>query len=139
MNSKLEHSTYSEHAFSNRLKYGVSLLSVFVGLFVWFWFDDAMRVQQLGLASTVASVGRIVAVILTFSVAIALFWTTEKGRQLRHFFVESRFELRKVIWLDSQETLRLTMVVIMVVAILSLLLGGFDVIIQKLTQWFLSR
>ena len=139
MNSKLEHSTYSEHPFSNRLKYGVSLLSVLVGLFVWFWFDDAMRVQQLGLASTVASVVRIVAVILTFGVAITLLWTTEKGRQLRHFFAESRFELRKVIWLDSQETLRLTMVVILVVGILSLLLGGFDVIIQKLTQWFLSR
>lgn len=33
----------------------------------------------------------------------------------------------------------MTWVVIVVVLILSLLLGGFDFLIQKLTQWFLSR
>ena len=139
MNSKLEHSSHAAPQFSNRLKYGIGLLSVVAGLFVWFWFDDALRAQQLGLAPTVAILVRLGTVILTFGVAIVLWWSTEKGRLLRLFLVESRFELRKVIWLDPQESLRLTMVVIVVVGILSLLLGGFDFIIQKLTQWFLSR
>ena len=139
MNSKIEHSSHPSPQFSSRLKYGLGLLSVVAGLFAWFWFDDALRAQQLGLAATAATLVRVGTVILTFGAAVVLWWSTEKGRQFRLFLVESRFELRKVIWLDPQESLRLTVVVIVVVGILSLLLGGFDFIIQKLTQWFLSR
>ena len=64
---------------------------------------------------------------------------TGKGRDTREFLSESRFELRKVVWPTRQEAIRMTWVVIVVVLILSLLLGGFDFFIQKLTQWFLSR
>ncbi|MBA8634294.1 preprotein translocase subunit SecE [Staphylococcus aureus] len=64
---------------------------------------------------------------------------TGKGRDTREFLSESRFELRKVVWPTRQEAIRMTWVVIVVVLILSLLLGGFDFLIQKLTQWFLSR
>jgi len=55
------------------------------------------------------------------------------------FVSEVRDELRKVVWPTRQEAIRMTWVVIVVVLILSLLLGGFDFLIQKLTQWFLSR
>ena len=62
-----------------------------------------------------------------------------KGRDTREFLVESRFELRKVVWPTRQEAIRMTWVVVIVVIVLSLLLGGFDFVIQKLTQWFLGR
>ena len=65
--------------------------------------------------------------------------STAKGAQTREFFAETRFELRKVVWPTRQEAIRMTWVVIVVVIILSLLLGGFDFVIQKLTQWFLGR
>ena len=61
------------------------------------------------------------------------------GRSAREFLSESRFELRKVVWPTRQEAIRMTWVVVIVVIILSLLLGGFDYIIQKLTQWILGR
>lgn len=64
---------------------------------------------------------------------------TGKGRDTREFLSESRFELRKVVWPTRQEAIRMTWVVIVVVIILSLLLGGFDFLIQKATQWFLGR
>jgi preprotein translocase, SecE subunit, bacterial len=62
-----------------------------------------------------------------------------KGRDTREFLSESRFELRKVVWPTRQEAIRTTWVVIVVVIILSLLLGGFDFVISRLTQWFLGR
>lgn len=78
------------------------------------------------------------AVMLVFAAAASVLMTTAKGRELREFLVESRFELRKVVWPTRHEAIRITWVVIVVITILSLLLGGFDFVIQKLTQWFLS-
>ena len=66
-----------------------------------------------------------------------VFLGTAKGRETREFLVESRFELRKVVWPTRQEALRMTWVVAIVVVILSLLLGGFDWVIQfALKQFF---
>ena len=62
-----------------------------------------------------------------------------KGHDVRDFLSESRFELRKVVWPTRQETTRMTWVVIAVVIILSLILAGFDFVVQKAIQWFLGR
>lgn len=70
---------------------------------------------------------------------IGVFMLTGKGRDTREFLSESRFELRKVVWPTRQEAIRMTWVVMVVVTILSLLLGGFDYVIQWLVQLFLSR
>src|SRR5690606_16381959 len=64
--------------------------------------------------------------------------TTAKGRDTREFLAEARFELRKVVWPTRQEAVRTTWVVFIVVVLLSLLLAGFDFVIQKLVAWFLS-
>ncbi|HHW4680222.1 MAG TPA: preprotein translocase subunit SecE, partial [Xylella taiwanensis] len=78
-------------------------------------------------------------VMLVFAAAALVLMTTAKGRELREFLFESRFELRKVVWPTRQEAIRMTWVVIVIITILSLLLGSFDFVIQKITQWFLSR
>ena len=52
--------------------------------------------------------------------------------------MESRFELRKVVWPTRQEALRMTWVVGIVVVVLSLLLGAFDWIIQALLEQFFT-
>jgi preprotein translocase subunit SecE len=67
-----------------------------------------------------------------------VFLGTAKGRDTKEFLVESRFELRKVVWPTRQEALRMTWVVAIVVTILSLLLGGFDWIIQGLLKLFFT-
>ena len=83
-----------------------------------------------------ARVGAVVAGVIA---GIAVFMTSAKGRETREFLVESRFELRKVVWPTRKDAIRMTWVVIAVVVVLSLLLGGFDFVIQKLTQLFLGR
>src|SRR5690606_38127866 len=64
---------------------------------------------------------------------------SHKGGQVLEFLSESRFELRKVVWPTRQEATRTTWGVILAVIILSLLLAGFDVVIQAAAKWLLGR
>ncbi|MDV3469503.1 preprotein translocase subunit SecE [Stenotrophomonas sp. C3(2023)] len=137
MNSKIEHSKENTANGGDIFKYVIASLLVLAGLFVWFWFSaDSGRAAQLGSWSGQI---RALAVIVGLVGGIGVFMTSGKGRDTREFLSESRFELRKVVWPTRQEAIRMTWVVIVVVIILSLLLGGFDFVIQKLTQWFLGR
>ena len=135
MNSKIEHSK-SAASGGDMVKYVGAGLLVLAGLFVWFWFSTPLRSAQLGAWSGQL---RALAVVVGLVAGGALFMLTAKGHQAREFLSESRFELRKVVWPTRQEAIRMTWVVIVVVIVLSLLLGGFDFVIQKLTQWFLGR
>ncbi len=101
------------------MKYALALLLVAAGLFAFYWFN--------GQWPTVA---RVMSVIGGLVAGAALFMTTTKGADTREFLSESRFELRKVVWPTRQETTRTTWVVIVVVILMSLLLAGFDVVIQ---------
>ncbi|MBV6895107.1 preprotein translocase subunit SecE [Xanthomonas euvesicatoria] len=135
MNSKIEPSK-SASSSADVVKYVVSAALVVAGLFVWFWFSAPERATQLGAWTPQL---RALAVIVGLLAGTFVFLGTGKGRETREFLSESRFELRKVVWPTRQEAIRTTWVVIVVVIILSLLLGGFDFVIQKLTQWFLAR
>lgn len=135
MNSKIEPSKGAASG-GDIAKYVISALLLLAGLFVWFWFEAPERSAQFGAWATPL---RALAVIIGLAAGAAVFFGTGKGRDTREFLSESRFELRKVVWPTRQESIRTTWVVIVAVIILSLLLGGFDFVIQKLTQWFLAR
>ncbi|WP_313442497.1 preprotein translocase subunit SecE [Stenotrophomonas sp.] len=137
MNSKIEHSKDTSATGGDIVKYAVASLLVLAGLFVWFWFSaDSGRAAQLGALTGQL---RALAVVIGLAGGVAVFMLTGKGRDTREFLSESRFELRKVVWPTRQEAIRMTWVVMVVVIILSLLLGGFDYVIQWLVQLFLSR
>ena len=135
MNSKIEPSKNASPS-GDIVKYAVAALLVLAGLFFWFWFSAPERAAQLGAWSSQL---RGLVVIIGLIAGGAVFMLSGKGRDTREFLSESRFELRKVVWPTRQEAIRTTWVVIVVVIILSLLLGGFDFVISRLTQWFLGR
>jgi preprotein translocase subunit SecE len=135
MNSKIEPSKSASPS-GDIVKYVVAALLVLAGLFFWFWFSAPERAAQLGAWSSQL---RGLVVIIGLIAGGAVFMLSGKGRDTREFLSESRFELRKVVWPTRQEAIRTTWVVIVVVIILSLLLGGFDFVISRLTQWFLGR
>ena len=125
MNSKVEQSRSASAG--DIVKYALALLLVVGGVFAFYWFAQwptAMR------ALTVAA-----GVLL----GAAVFALTTKGIQTREFLSEARFELRKVVWPTRQEAMRTTWVVMIAVVILSLILAGFDVVIQAAVKLVLGR
>ncbi|MGH8086080.1 MAG: preprotein translocase subunit SecE [Lysobacter sp.] len=125
MNSKVEQ-TRSTNA-GDIAKYALAVLLVAAGLFAYIWFE-----QWPGALRALAVAGGLVA-------GVAVFLTSHKGAQTLEFLSESRFELRKVVWPTRQEATRTTWVVMLAVVILSLLLAGFDVVIQAAVKWLLGR
>ena len=99
--------------------YAVAVLLVVAGVFAFYWFDGQW---SPGL--------RIGAVVGGLVAALAVFMFSAKGRETREFLSESRFELRKVVWPTRQEATRLTWVVAGVVILISLIMAGFDAIVQ---------
>jgi preprotein translocase subunit SecE len=118
------------------VKYAISALLVLGGLFVWFWFSEPARAAQLGAWAPQL---RGLTVVAGLVAGLLVFLTSSKGRDTREFMSEARFELRKVVWPTRQETTRMAWVVVAVVIIVSLVLAGFDFVVQKVIQWFLGR
>jgi len=125
MNSKVEQPRAANAG--DFVKYALAVLLVAAGVFAYIWFE-----QWPGALRALAVVSGLVA-------GVAVFLSSFKGGQVVEFLSESRFELRKVVWPTRQEATRTTWVVIIAVVILSLLLAGFDVVIQAAVKWLLGR
>jgi preprotein translocase subunit SecE len=126
MNSKVEQPGSSASGGDERQGQHV-FDDIAAGVFAFYWFSDWATVLR----------GLIVAAGLIAGAVV--FLTTAKGVQTREFLSESRFELRKVVWPTRQEALRTTWVVMIAVLILSLILAGFDVVIQWAVKFLLQR
>jgi preprotein translocase subunit SecE len=64
---------------------------------------------------------------------------TQKGKWVVEFFLDSRAELRKVVWPTREETIQTTLVVAAMVVILALLLWGMDGILVWLIGWLTGQ
>jgi len=117
VNSRVEQSKAASTA--DIAMYAVAVLLLVGGVFAFYWFD--------GQWSTTL---RIAAVVGGLVAALVVFMLSAKGRETREFLSESRFELRKVVWPTRQEATRLTWVVAAVVVVISLIMAGFDAIVQ---------
>ena len=125
MNSKVEQARTASPV--DIAKYALSLVLVAAGVVGFYWFGE-WPVALRGLLV----IGGLVAGTLVFL-------TSFKGVQTREFLAESRFELRKVVWPTRQEAGRATLMIIIAVIVISLILAGFDLVIQWAVQWLLGR
>ena len=108
-------------------KYVVAALLVVAGVFAYYWFDGQWKDWM-----------RVSAVLGGLVLGALVFLSSSKGPKLREFLVESRFELRKVVWPKRQEAMRMTWIVIAVVVAFSLLLAGFDWIVGNSVKLLLG-
>jgi preprotein translocase subunit SecE len=127
VNSKVVHNK-SGASGGDIAKYALALLLVGVGVFAFYWF-----------AGQWATPLRVLAVVAGLALGAVVFLTTRKGAETREFLSESRFELRKVVWPTRQEALRTTWIVILMVIVISLILAGFDVVIQWAVKLLLGQ
>ena len=121
LNSRVEHSRNQASA-GDVARYVVAILLLLGGLAAFYWFDGQWPTPL-----------RVLAVVAGGAAALVVFLTSAKGLQTREYLSEARFELRKVVWPTRQEAMRMSWVVILVVVVISLLLAGFDLVIQ----WFI--
>ena len=109
------------------VKYALAILLAAAGVFAFYWFAE-----WPGALRGLAVIGGLIA-------GAVVFLTSAKGGQTREYLAESRFELRKVVWPTRQEAGRATVMIIIAVIVLSLILAGFDVVIQAAVKWLLGR
>lgn len=55
------------------------------------------------------------------------------------FFQETKEELGKVIWPSREQTIRYTVLVVLVAVSVGLFLGGVDFVLTKLTDFLINR
>jgi len=116
MNAKIEKAGTGTALDAVKLTLAAALLVA--GIVAWYYFADINGWARLGLLLAG----------LVGAAAIGAF--TGPGRSVREYLAESQFELRKVVWPTRDETVRTTLVILVVVVILSLLLGLIDVVLK---------
>ncbi len=74
----------------------------------------------------VALLYRILALVFIFSLVSVMMLTTHLGRSVWGFALESRHEVRKVVWPTREETIRTTLLVFAMVFLVGLILWVLD-------------
>lgn len=77
--------------------------------------------------------------LLALIVILALASFTEKGKRFWIFAKESKIELRKVVWPTRQETIRWTIMIVVVVVVMALFLWGVDSILLWGVRFFTGQ
>lgn len=64
--------------------------------------------------------------IVWLAVSLGIVYFTQLGQKGLVFFKEAKLELLKVVWPSRQETIQMTMVIMVVVFVISMILWGVD-------------
>ncbi len=76
--------------------------------------------------SEISILYRVIALLVVMMIVFGLMFTTNLGRGLWLFFMESKQEVRKVVWPNRDETTRTTMLVIAMVFTVGFILWLLD-------------
>jgi preprotein translocase subunit SecE len=105
------------------LKLLVALAIVVAGMVGFYRFEDqASWVRLLGLLATIAIAGFVVV-------------QTAIGRGLWRFALDSRTEVRKVVWPSRQETLQTLLIIVIFVLVMALFLWAVDSVLFMIVRY----
>ena len=105
------------------LKLLVALAIVVAGMVGFYRFEDqASWVRLLGLLATIAIAGFVVV-------------QTAIGRGIWRFALDSRTEVRKVVWPSRQETLQTLLIIVIFVLVMSLFLWAVDSVLFMIVRY----
>ena len=92
-----------------------SVVFVVAGVAAFYYFSEAIPLLY-----------RIIGLVIIVLAVMGLMLTTEIGRGVWQFILESKQEVRKVIWPTREETVRTTLLVFAMVTIVGLILWMLD-------------
>jgi preprotein translocase subunit SecE len=99
------------------VKQGLSLVFVVAGVAAFYYFSDVPGFTMLY---------RVLMLVTVVLIAIGIMLTTARGKGLWGFALESKQEVRKVVWPTREETIRTTLLVFGLVFIVGLFLWFLD-------------
>ena len=123
MNSKISGETNPTDVV--RLSLALSIL--LLGLYGFYYFSE------------VSKLFRVLGILASVGLAIAIGLQTERGKQLKLFTKEANIEVRKVVWPTRQETMTTTLFVVIVVIIFGILLWVLDLILSSGVQSLIGQ
>ena len=77
---------------------------------------------------------RVVAFLVLTAVGIFVALQSERGRAIREFLLDSRSEVRKVVWPSRQETIQTTLIVFAVVIVMAIFLWLVDLVLLEIVR-----
>ncbi|HHO81903.1 MAG TPA: preprotein translocase subunit SecE [Halothiobacillus sp.] len=97
----------------------VAVLVLVAGIAGFYWFETEPLFVRIAI------------MIAAVAVAIGVAYTTSVGKGLWHFAVDSRVEVRKMVWPTRNEAMQTTAVVFLLV----ILIGLFLWLVDSLLGW----
>jgi preprotein translocase subunit SecE len=88
---------------------------------------------------TVSTLIRVIGLLVIGGIAVALAYQTVMGRHVWQFALDSRMEVRKVVWPTRQETIQTTLVVFVMVLLMGILLWLFDMVLVSIVKVLTGR
>ncbi|MBS7835871.1 preprotein translocase subunit SecE [Wohlfahrtiimonas chitiniclastica] len=127
MSKKENQVVAKEKAEKGKLQVWLSVILLLAGIFGYYYLMDT----KLALAFVSLSAG-----VVLF---LATFLTSVTGKNLILFFKESRIELRRVVWPSWDETKKMTLMVLVVMALFLIFLLLSDWILGGIVSFLLAR
>lgn len=88
---------------------------------------------------TYSALLRVIGLLAVATVATTIAYNTAIGQKAWQFFVDSRTEVRKVIWPTQEETLQTTLVVFVMVLVMGILLWLFDALLIMIVRYLTGQ
>jgi len=96
-----------------------SIVFVVAGVAAFYYFSEIQLLYRvLGLIGVLLAV-------------VAMLLTTAMGRSVWSFVIESRQEVRKVVWPTRDETMRTTLMVLAMVSVVGIVLWALDLLLYS--------
>jgi len=110
MNAKVE----TERSGFDTVKLILAVLVLIAGIVGFYYFEAQSQLY------------RVLGLLAVTGIAVAIVMQTAMGRGTWRFAVDSRTEVRKVVWPSRQETVQTTLIVFAMVLVMGIVLWLFD-------------
>lgn len=111
----------------------------------WLWWTTAFTLLIGGIVGNsllqerLALPLRLIAWIVILLMVIGILMMTTQGKAFKLYFKEARMELRKVVWLTRQETMKTTFIIIVTVLVTAIFMWSVDSFLLWVIGWLTGQ